>query len=918
MQNRAFLVDAYALVYRAYFAFIKSPMMNSKRQNISAFFGFASQLIDLVLKQQPSHVAVAFDLHGPTFRHDLFPDYKANRDAQPEDITFAIPLVKRLVAALNIPCLSAQGFEADDVVGTAARRLLAAGIPVTMVSPDKDYAQLVTDGISLLRPRSGGATELLDVNGVAEKFSVQNPSQVIDLLGLWGDSSDNIPGCPGIGEKRAKELIAAYGSIEGIYEHISELKGKMKERFEENKDLVLLSKKLATIVTDAPLDFSPDDLLLRQPDWSAVDAIMKETEVKALTPRLHSAYGVSAPTEPNLFNLTPAAPQAPQPPQPDVELESIASRPHNYILADTDDDIRALADRLSGCSAFCFDTETTGVDVFDSSLVGLSVAIEEGTAWYVPLFGKAERLEFFRPVFENSSIMKIGQNIKFDMMMLAAAGVHVRGELFDTMIAHFLLHPSQKHNMDDMAESLLHYKTVHIDELIGKGLLQLTMDKVDVNRVKDYAAEDADVTLRLYNVLRPLLEANPDLWRIFREIESPLIPVLADMEMTGVRIDTDALARYADYLQKEISASEQKIWQLAGVNFNVASPKQVGDVLFDRLKIDEKAKKTKTGAYSTDEASLAKLAHKHPVVGEILNYRGLVKLLNTYAEALPKLVSRKTGRLHTSFNQAVVVTGRLSSSNPNLQNIPVREEQGKRIRECFVPSPGNKIVSADYSQVELRLMAHLSGDKALIDAFLNGEDVHRATAAKVYNVSPEDVSREQRSKAKTANFGIIYGISAFGLAERLDISRAEAKELIDGYFASFPAVKVYMDKAVADVRESGIARTLMGRIRELPDINSRNATIRGIAERNAINAPIQGTAADIIKIAMIRVHDALMAHNLRAKIILQVHDELVLDVPAEEVDEVSAILKSEMENAAHLSVPLTAEVGIGDNWLEAH
>ena len=932
-----YLIDAYAMIYRAYFAFLRAPKINTNGINTSPIYGFISSFTDLVLKRRPDYVAVAFDLHGPTFRHDLYPAYKANRDAQPEDISKAIPYIHRFMQAMNITEAQCERYEADDVVGTLAARFAGEDRQVTMVTPDKDYAQLVRQGISMLRPQTGGEPLMLDEKGVCEYFGIKRPDQVIDMLGLWGDSSDNIPGCPGVGEKRAKELISAYDSIDGIYEHLDELKGKMKEKFADNKDLVMLSRKLATIVTDAPIDLTLDDIKLRDPNWGDLEDLFRELEVRGLSDRIKTALGMAPPPtaksakkndQPTLFdfaasqeaasdNATTGKPALPE------TYTTIADYPHTFTLLKTADEVDELCQKLLTADAFCFDTETTSVEASSSAeIVGFSVSIKPGEAWFVRTprdeEGARQLLSHIAPAFESDKSLKIGQNMKFDVMVLKRYGIEVHGPWFDTMIAHFLLHPSRRHNMDAMAEDILAYRPVPIENLIGSGAKQKQMTDVADDAILEYAAEDAEVTLRLYEALAPQVEADEDIRKLFHEIEMPMVPVLAEMEMAGVALDTKALDNYATFLRERISEVEKRIYDAAGETFNVASPKQVGDILFEKLKIDPAAKKTKTGGYVTNEETLQKLAHSNPIVADILTFRGLTKLLGTYVEALPKLVSRRTGRIHTSFNQTVVVTGRLSSSGPNLQNIPVRDEDGKRVRECFVASPGCKIVSADYSQVELRIMAHFSQDEHLLRAFRQGEDIHSATAAKVFGVPITEVTTEQRRRAKTANFGIIYGISAFGLSERLDIPRKEAKELIDEYFASFPGVKAYMDKCVADARQTGVVKTLYGRRRELPDINSRNQTVRGVAERNAINAPIQGTAADIIKIAMINVSRAIKEQNLRSKMILQVHDELVFEVPEEEVETLSALVKEQMENAAHLSVPLTAEVGVGDNWLQAH
>lgn len=918
------------MIYRAYFAFLRAPRVNSNGVNTSPVYGFISSFTDLVLKRRPDYAAVAFDLHGPTFRHELFPDYKANRDSQPEDISAAIPFIHRFVKALGIVEASCQGYEADDVVGSLAVRFAAEGRQVVMVTPDKDYAQLVRQGISMLRPRTGGEPEMIDEAGVCEHFGVERPEQIIDMLGLWGDASDNIPGCPGVGEKRAKELIATYGSIDGIYEHVDELKGKMKERFVINRDQIMLSRRLATIVTDAPVDLALDDLKTSEPDWAALEDLFRELEIRPLTDRIKQALGFSAPAaqakaadmQPTLFDFASQGEAPAQPAAPQEAFTSLADYPHDFTLVKTASEAKDLCHKIIGAKALCFDTETTSVNAVSAGLVGLSLSVRPGEAWFVRMpADEAEArniLDALAPLFKRDDSLKVGQNMKFDVMVLSRYGIEVRGPWFDTMIAHFLLMPSRRHNMDDMAEELLAYRTIHIDQLIGSGAKQRSMEDVPDPDILDYAAEDAEVTLRLYEKLSPMVEADADVARVFHDIDMPLVPVLADMELAGVALDSDALAAYASFLRERIAEVEQRIFNLAGEKFNVASPRQVGEVLFEKLKIDPSAKKTKTGGYATNEDTLQKLAHDNPIVADILAYRGLTKLLGTYAEALPKLVNPLTGRIHTSFNQTVVVTGRLSSSSPNLQNIPVRDEDGRRVRECFVAREGCKIVSADYSQVELRLMAHFSQDGHLLRAFRRGEDVHAATASKIYGVPLSEVTQDQRRKAKTANFGIIYGISAFGLAERLDIPRKEAKDLIDGYFVNFPGVKAYMDKCIADARQTGVVKTLYGRRRELPDINSRNQVVRGVAERNAINTPIQGTAADIIKIAMANVRNVLKEGGFRARMILQVHDELVLEVPQDEVEAVSALVKEKMEAAALLSVPLTVEVGVGDNWLQAH
>lgn len=925
---KLYLLDAYAMIYRAYYAFIRSPRINTKGLNTSAIFGFTNTLLELLSKRHPDYIAVAFDSHGPTFRHEMYEAYKANRDAQPEDISAAVPYIKALLKAMNITTIECQGYEADDIIGTLAHKHAGEVDTVFMMTPDKDYAQLVKDNIKMYRLSTSGAEEW-DTEKVLTHFGLKRTEQVIDLLGLWGDSSDNIPGCPGIGEKKAKELLERFDTIEGIYEHIEELKGKMKENFITYREQVKLSKELATINTSAPVTLDLSDARLQKPNMQELQRLFDELEFRNIMPRIHAIYGTSpqpqqlslfdTPTPPLQTDITPHTPT-------EDSFASAETIPHDYKIVSKSDEIISLAKELSSKSVVVFDTETTSIEPMKAELIGISFAIEAHKAYYIPMPESREEtceiLELLRGVFESESLTLVGQNMKYDIMVLQNYGLMTKAHperMFDTMIAHFLLYPGLKHNMDDMAETLLRYKTIHIDTLIGKGKNQLSMRSVAVERVAEYAAEDADITLQLYDKLRPMIESQEEMKRLFNDIEMPLMPILAEMERTGVRIDTEALNIFAKHLKERIAESERRIYELAEKEFNIASPKQVGEVLFEHLKIDATAKKTRTGQYSTSEETLQKLSSAHPIVAEILNYRGLVKLLNTYAEALPLLVQRETGKIHTSFNQTVVITGRLSSSNPNLQNIPIRDENGKEIRKAFVASDKeHTLMAADYSQVELRLMAHFSQDPHMVEAFKNGEDIHAATAARIYKVPLEEVTKEMRRKAKTANFGIIYGISAFGLAERLDIPRKEAKELIDGYFESFPDVKRYMDSAVTEAREKGYVTTLSGRRRDLADINSRNATVRNVAERYAINAPIQGTAADIIKVAMIKIQKEIDTLGLSAKMILQVHDELVFDVPLAEVETLTKVIKEQMESAAQLSVPLEAEIGIGTNWLEAH
>lgn len=933
----AYLLDAYALIYRAYYAFLRSPRINSKGVNTSAIFGFVNTIVDVISKRKPTYIAVAFDRHEPTFRHKLYPEYKAQREAQPEDIRIAVPYIKRFLQAMNITIVDCEGYEADDIIGTLSKQWSNKVDNVFMMTPDKDYAQLVCNNVKMYRPQPSGTAEEWGLKEIQEHFGIDRPKQIIDLLGLWGDASDNIPGCPGVGEKRAKELLATYGSIDEIYNHIDELKGKMKDNFVNNKEQVMLSRKLATIITDAPIMLELEKAELQQPNRTELQQLFAELEFRNVMPRIDAIFNTEPEQLGGLFAATEQTEQNTTE-QPSTELQSASTTPHNYIVVQTDDELNALAQKLSTANAICFDTETTSVEAMQADIVGLSFSTEPHTAYYIPfrttddLFSvgshneATRRLKIFAPIFESENIMKIGQNMKYDILILSHYGIEVKGCLTDTMIAHFLLYPNQRHNMDDMAATLLNYKTIEIEELIGKGSQQKNMRDVPLEKIKEYAAEDADITLQLWICLEQKLNANEQLMRLFRNIEMPLMPVLANMERNGVTIDINALNSFSINLKNQIAQTEQHIYQLAGEQFNISSPRQVGEILFEKLKIDTSVKKTKTGQYSTSEDTLQKLSHTHPIVAEILNYRGLLKLLNTYSEALPKLINPRTKRIHTSFNQTVVITGRLSSTNPNLQNIPIRDENGREIRKAFVASDDQHVIlAADYSQVELRLMAHFSADENLIAAFNRGEDIHAATAAKIFKVPISEVTKDMRRKAKTANFGIIYGISAFGLAERLDIPRKEAKEIIDGYFENFKGVRTYMDRCIADAQQTGAVTTLFGRRRELDDINSKNSVVRGVAERNAINAPIQGTAADIIKIAMINIDKEIRNRKLKTKMILQVHDELVFDTPLDEIDEVKKIVCTLMQNAATnnngesmLSVPLIAEIGIGKNWLEAH
>ena len=919
--DKLFLLDAYALIYRAYYAFIKNPRINSKGMNTSAVMGFVNTLNEILTKEHPTHIGVAFD-HGTTFRDEAFPAYKAQREETPEDIRASVPVIKDIITAMNIPVLQADGFEADDVIGTLATKAGAAGIETYMLTPDKDYGQLVRDNVFIFRPRHGGGYETMGPKEVNEKYGLSSPEQVIDLLALMGDSADNFPGCPGVGPKTAAKLIGEFGSIDAMLANSSKIKGKLREKVEGAVEDIRMSKFLATIRTDVPVELNLDALKLKEPDMKRLTEIFTELEFKSLLDKF-----VKKPQQPqktvnaqlDLFAENPTNHSV------DAEFskyESLKTTPHDYQLVETEEDARKLFDLFVTKQILSLDTETTSVNPIDAELVGLSFAAEEGKAFYVAIPAEREKAErivnIFKPLYESPDILKIGQNIKYDMEVLMNYGVRLSAPMFDTMIAHYVLQPEQKHNMDILAETLLNYQTVHIDELIGpKGKGQKSMRDLSPASVCDYAAEDADVTLRLYNVLKPRLkEANVE--QLFYDIEMPLVPVLADMETTGVRLDTEALAETSKVLTERMKQIERNIYELAGHEFNIASPKQVGEVLFGEMKIVEKPKKTKTGQYVTSEEVLQQLRSKAPIVADILEHRGLKKLLGTYVDALPKLINPRTGHIHTSFNQAVTATGRLSSSDPNLQNIPVRGEDGKEIRKCFIPEPGELFFSADYSQIELRVMAHLSGDKNMIEAFREGYDIHAATAARIYREKIEDVSRDQRTKAKRANFGIIYGITVFGLAERLEISRDEAKQLIDGYFETFPDVHAYMEKAKELAREHGYAETFFHRRRYLPDITSHNATVRNFAERNAINAPIQGSAADIIKIAMVKIYDRFRKEGIRSKMILQVHDELNFSVIPEEKEKVERIVLEEMQNAYPLQVPLVADSGWGKNWLEAH
>ena len=931
--SKLFLLDAYALIYRAYYAFIKNPRINSKGFNTSAILGFVNTLEEVLKKENPTHIGVAFDPPGPTFRHEAFEQYKAQREETPEAIRLSVPIIKDIIKAYRIPILEVAGYEADDVIGTLATEAGNQGITTYMMTPDKDYGQLVTDHVFMYRPKYGDKEfEVMGVEQVKAKFDIQSPAQVIDMLGLMGDSSDNIPGCPGVGEKTAQKLIAEFGSIENLLEHTDQLKGALKTKVETNREMIIFSKFLATIKVDVPIRLDMNSLVREQADEDTLRKIFEELEFRTLMERIFKKESSPAspiagtlfnqengPVQGNLFEeFTPDHTNE----EKKSNLESLNSLSYDYQLIDTEEKRNEIIKKLLTSEILALDTETTGTDPMDAELVGMSFSITENQAFYVPVPAEREEaikiVREFEPVYKNEKSLKVGQNIKYDMLVLQNYGIEVRGKLFDTMVAHYVLQPELRHNMDYLAEIYLHYQTIHIEELIGpKGKGQKNMRDLSPQEVYLYACEDADVTLKLKNILEQELKKN-DAEKLFYEIEMPLVPVLVNIESNGVRLDTEALKQSSEHFTTRLQSIEKEIYTLAEGEFNIASPKQVGEILFDKLKIVEKAKKTKTGQYVTSEEVLESLRNKHDIIGKILEYRGLKKLLSTYIDALPQLINPKTGRIHTSFNQTVTATGRLSSSNPNLQNIPIRDEDGKEIRKAFIPDDGCSFFSADYSQIELRIMAHLSEDKNMIDAFLSGYDIHAATAAKIYKVDIKEVTADMRRKAKTANFGIIYGISVFGLAERMNVDRKEAKELIDGYFETYPQVKSYMDKSIQVAREHGYVETIFHRKRFLPDINSRNAVVRGYAERNAINAPIQGSAADIIKVAMARIYERFKAEGLKAKMILQVHDELNFSVPAKEKEIVEQVVIEEMEKAYRMHVPLKADCGWGTNWLEAH
>lgn len=918
-----YLLDAYALIYRAYYALIRSPRINSKGQNTSAVYGFVNTLNDVLTTEKPDFIGIAFDPAGGTFRHEAYPEYKAQREATPEDIKWAIPVIKDIIRAYNIPILETPGYEADDVIGTLALQGVKAGLEVHMVTPDKDYAQLVRPGIFMRRPGHGAAgMEKLGPTEVCEKYGINNTDQVIDLLGLMGDTADNVPGCPGVGEKTAVKLINQFGSIDNLLENTDQLKGAMKKKVEENIEQIKFSKFLVTIKTDVPIQLDLDALRTTDANKDALRPIYENLEFRMFLKKMDGDVAEKQNNVNSWGALFDAQPPVVQEEEKEISFKTINDVPHSYKLIETEEDAKLLCDKLLTFDTICLDTETTSIDAIRAKLVGLSFSVKKGEAWYVAVPRETEAaqhmVQIFSSIYENDKILKVGQNLKYDLTVLANYGIQLKAPLFDTMLAHYLVQPELRHNMDYLAEIYLNYQTIHIDTLIGpKGKNQKNMADLAPADICDYACEDADITLQLMEPLKTEMEKN-QLTRVFHEIEMPLMPVLAQMERNGVRLDTEVLSETGEQFRQRMQQLETEIYELAGHPFTITSPRQVGEVLFDELKLNEKAKKTKSGQYSTGEEVLEAIKHKHPIVEKILAHRALKKLISTYIDALPKLIYPATGRIHTSFNQAVTATGRLSSSNPNLQNIPVRGDDGREIRKAFVPEPGCIFFSADYSQIELRIMAHLSADEHLVNDFRCGRDIHAATAARIFHKPIEEVSRDERRKAKTANFGIIYGISAFGLAERMEVSRTEAKELITNYFETYPRVKEYMQTSVERARELGYIVTEFGRRRYLPDITSRNAVVRGYAERNAVNAPIQGTAADIIKIAMVRIAQRFEAEGIQSKMILQVHDELNFSVLPEEFDRVKNIVIQEMEGAYTMSVPLLADCGEGKNWLEAH
>jgi DNA polymerase-1 len=919
IHEKLFLLDAYALIYRSYYAFIRNPRYNSKGINTSAMLGFTNTLVQLLESEDPLYIGVVFDVSEPTFRHEIFKEYKANREAMPEDLRKSIPYIRKIIEAFKIPIIEMKGYEADDVIGTLAQKAKNQGFLTYMMTPDKDYAQLVEDTILMYKPaKQGGAAEIWGPEEVKQNFGIETTDQVIDILGLMGDSSDNIPGCPGIGPKTAQKLIADFGSIDNLYENIEKLQGKQKENLIEYEEQVRLSKKLVTIIRDVPIEFNTKELSRDDIDKESLKAVFDELEFRNLTDRLKlEEEKPGTGVQQTLFGEPEFTQVA------DKRRDDINSVPHQYYLVENEMQRASLRAELAVTKEFCFDTETTAIDTHSAELVCISFAFRKHEAYCVTLPSKISEvkkiLEEFREIFADENITKIGQNIKYDLLMFDNYGIEVKGKLYDTMLAHYLIQPEQKHNLDHLCEIYLNYEKVHIEDLIGKrGRNQLNMRSVPKEKLCEYACEDADLTFQLKDVLDTELDKY-NMRELFEIVEMPLVPVLVHMEQAGVKLNSEVLNEYSQILREQIIMVEKEIFDLAGMEFNISSPKQLGPVLFEKLNIGSNVKKTKTKQYSTSEEVLIRLAEKHPIINKILEFRGLKKLLSTYVEALPELVNKKTGKIHTSFNQAITSTGRLSSVNPNLQNIPIRDETGREIRRSFIPSDEeHTFLSADYSQIELRIMAAFSRDEEMIEAFRQGKDIHSITASKIYKVQENEVTGDMRRKAKTANFGIIYGISAFGLSQRLNISRSEAKVLIDGYFENFPKIRDYMDKQIDFARNNGYVQTIKGRKRYLNDINSTNSIVRGMAERNAINAPIQGSAADIIKVAMINIYQQFKNLKLKSKMVLQVHDELNFDVFIAELDKVREIVKYEMENAVDIGIPLTVEINNAGNWLDAH
>lgn len=945
-QKRLFLLDAYALIFRGYYAFIKNPRINSKGMDTSAIMGFMNSLMDVIKREKPDHLAVAFDKGGSDYRFEMYQEYKAHRDETPEAIKIAVPYIQELLRAMHIPIVEKAGFEADDLIGTLAKQAEKEGFQVFMVTPDKDFAQLVSENIFMYKPaRMGNDIEIWGIPEVLEKFEIERPEQVIDFLGMMGDSADNIPGLPGVGEKTAKKFLAEFGTLENLLANTHQLKGAMKDKIEANKELGLLSKKLATILLDCPVTFDADDYELSKPDVEKTDALFQELEFRQMKAQFDKLYDspptpdggaeeetvkkiVSKKTNDEQFDLFGFYEDGESTPslsgKVGMGLATLENTTHFYQIVQGDLPVKLLLQNLLNQTSVCFDTETTGIEALNAELVGMSFSFEKGKGFYVPFPENQEEaqtlIEKFRPFFENESIEKIGQNIKYDLKILSNYNIQVKGKLFDTMIAHYLINPDMRHNMDVLSETYLKYSPKSIETLIGKkGKNQLSMRDVPLEDIKEYATEDADITFQLKEHFQPILE-KVGTKKLFDEIEIPLVPVLADMEKEGIRLDVEFLKSMSVEMQKEIDAFEQQIYETAGEKFNLASPKQLGDILFDKLKIGgTKQKKTKTGQYATGEEVLSYLANEHQIVRDILEWRQMVKLQSTYIDALPNQVDKKTGRVHTDYMQTVAATGRLSSTNPNLQNIPIRTEKGRLIRKAFIARDENyTLLSADYSQIELRIIAALCGEENMIKAFQNHEDIHKSTAAKVFNVPLDEVTKEQRSHAKTVNFGIIYGVSAFGLSNQTNLSRKESAELIEAYYQTYPKLKSFMTSQVDFARENGYVETISGRRRYLKDINSANAIVRGGAERNAVNAPIQGSAADIIKIAMINIHKKLTSEHWKSKMLLQVHDELVFDVHNSELEKIQPMIKHEMENAFKMAVPLVVEIGLGKNWLEAH